>query len=235
MKDKNNKFITDVFSEVPDTYEWINHLLTFGFDILWRKKAVKTALTANPGKWADMCTGTGETAVYLNKSKPQGTKVYAVDLTKEMMETAKRKPDAKDIEFVEADVKQLPFDDNTFDLLTISFATRNLNLSKEILTQTFAEFYRVLKPGGIFVNVETSMPQSKIVKYFYDLYIKLFVKQLGSKISGSTKAYNYLSKTIPKFYSAIELAKILYDAGFDKVGFDTMMFGAAAVHKSVKE
>ncbi|MFC1898366.1 ubiquinone/menaquinone biosynthesis methyltransferase [Candidatus Cloacimonadota bacterium] len=233
--ESNNKFITKIFSEVPETYEMLNHILTFGFDILWRKKAVKTARKAKPGKWVDMCTGTGETAIYLNKITPEGTKVYAVDLTAEMMEVARKKRTSAGIEFVQADVKSLPFEDNTFDLITISFATRNINLNKEILIQTFAEFYRVLKPEGIFVNLETSKPKSKILKLLFDLYIKLFVKFLGSRISGSVQAYNYLSKTIPKFYSAEDLAAILLEAGFDEVEFEKLIFGIAAIHKSYKK
>jgi demethylmenaquinone methyltransferase / 2-methoxy-6-polyprenyl-1,4-benzoquinol methylase len=231
----NNIFIKKIFAEVPDTYEIVNHILTLGLDIIWRKKAVRCAEKTHQGKWVDMCTGTGETAIYLKKNALKSTKVYAVDLTSEMMKIAKSKPEAKGIEFIEADVRALPFEDNSFDLITISFATRNLNLNRDILTKAFVEFNRVLKPGGLFVNLETSQPDIKLIKHCFHLYIKLFVRLLGSKISGSKQAYQYLSQTIPRFYSARELMTILYEAGFAKVGYETMLFGVAAIHQSYKK
>ena len=232
----DNSFVQEVFSEVPETYERVNAVLTLGMDGLWRRKAARLAAeNAKPGMWADMCTGTGETAMYLCRLAPTETKVHAVDFSEPMMAEARKKKEADRIEFVLADVKNLPFPDNHFDLLTISFATRNLNLNKETLTSTFAEFLRVLKPGGLFVNLETSQPSSAIVKAGFHLYTKLFVKQLGSKLSGSELGYSYLSKTIPRFYPAPILTDILKDAGFNKVTQKRLMFGVTAIHMAWKK
>ena len=133
-----------------------------------------------------------------------------------------------------SDVKALPFADESLDLITLSFATRNINLSKEVLTCTFAEFRRVLRPGGRLVNVETSQPPCKIVRLGFHLHVKLLVKPVGSRVSGSQKGYAYLSHTIPRFYPADELAQILSQAGFSEVSYQRMLFGVAAIHQAVR-
>ena len=246
MKKKVNNaqtdFVKKVFSEVPTTYERINHILTFGFDTIWRKKAAriaaktvaKTVAKTGGNHWVDMCTGTGETAAYLSRLAPEETKISAVDLSPEMMAEARKKPEAKNINFVIADVKELPFADESTDLITISFATRNINLNKEALLKSFSEFYRVLKPGGRFVNLETSQPPNGFIRMLFHLFIKLFVKQVGSRMSGSMSGYLYLSKTIPKFYAAHELADILRQAGFSDVTYKRLLFGIAAIHQGTK-
>jgi demethylmenaquinone methyltransferase/2-methoxy-6-polyprenyl-1,4-benzoquinol methylase len=234
MPTKTAGGIQGMFAEVPATYELVNHVLTLGLDVLWRRRAARIAAKGGGDAWADMCTGTGEMAVYLRRLAPEGTKVFAVDFSGPMMEKARSKPEAAGIRFVESDIKTLPFDDASFDLITMSFATRNINLSREILTRSFAEYYRVLKPGGRFVNLETSRPLFAPIRKCFDLYIKLFVKQIGSRISGAGTAYAYLAGTIPRFYGADELAAIMKEAGFEQVTFQRLLFGAAAIHQAKK-
>jgi demethylmenaquinone methyltransferase/2-methoxy-6-polyprenyl-1,4-benzoquinol methylase len=223
-----------MFAEVPATYELVNHVLTFGLDILWRRKAVRIATQAGGTKWIDMCTGTGEVAMYLSRLAPEGTDIYAVDFCESMMEKARRKPRAKGIHFVAADIKALPFEDETFDLVTMSFATRSINVSEEILIQSFSEYCRVLKRGGRFVNLETSRPPFWPVRKCFDFHVKLFVEQIGGRISGSRNAYAFLARTIPRFYPAEALAGIMKQAGFREVTFKRLLFGAAAIHQAVK-
>jgi demethylmenaquinone methyltransferase/2-methoxy-6-polyprenyl-1,4-benzoquinol methylase len=151
-----------------------------------------------------------------------------------MLAVARKKPQAERINFVAADIKDLPFEDSSFNLLTMSFATRNINLNRETLTRSFAEYYRVLKPGGCFVNVETSQPKSPLIRKCFHSYIKLFVKAIGSGVSGSRTAYAYLAGTIPRFYSAEELADIMREAGFEEVTFQRCLFGAVAIHQARK-
>jgi demethylmenaquinone methyltransferase / 2-methoxy-6-polyprenyl-1,4-benzoquinol methylase len=235
MPSKTTSPIQRMFTEVPATYELVDHVLTLGLDIVWRRRATRIAAKAGGDRWADMCTGTGETAVYLSRLAPEGTKVYGVDFSLPMMDKARQKPQAAGIEFVEADIKALPFDDGSFDLITMSFATRNINLSRDVLTRSFAEYYRVLKPGGRFVNVETSQPPSALVRKCFHLYVKLFVERLGQRISGARTAYAYLAGTIPRFYGAEELAQIMHEAGFEQVTFQRLLFGVAAIHQAIKQ
>jgi len=225
--------IQKIYSEIPKTYELINHILTFGFDIYCRRKAVKIALADGGDTYLDICSGTGEIAVYL-KSRSNGARVVAADFSLPMMKIGAAKPEAQNITFVITEASKLPFRDNYFDLITISFATRNINKNRDILTSYFEEFRRVLKPGGRFVNLETSRPKSLIIRKLMDLYVAVTVKWIGRTISGSKYGYNFLANTIPRFYSSGELAEILRDAGFSEVRERPMFFSAAAVHKAVK-
>ena len=234
MSSETTSPIQSMFAEVPETYELVDHVLTLGLDILWRRKAARLAAKTGGTQWVDMCTGTGEMAIYLSKLAPEGAKIYAVDFCESMMEKARQKPNAERIQFITADIKALPFDGESFDLVTMSFATRSINVRKEILIRIFAEYYRVLKPGGLFVNLETSRPPFLPIRKCFDLYVKLFVEQIGGRISGSRRAYAFLAGTIPRFYPAEELAEIMRQAGFEKVTFRRLCFGAAAIHQARK-
>ena len=234
MPDNKARSVKGIFAEVPATYELVNHVLTLGLDVLWRRRAAKIAAMARGGKWADMCTGTGDMAVCLRRLAPEGTSVYGVDFSEPMLAEARKKPEAGRIEFVVADIKDLPFEDATFDLITMSFATRNINLNRDVLIRSFSEYYRVLKPGGCFVNLETSQPSLWPVRKCFHAYIGLFVKAIGSRVSGSRTAYAYLTSTIPRFYSAEELADVMRQASFEKVTFRRCLFGAVAIHQAFK-
>lgn len=219
---------------MSSTYELVNHILTFGLDVLWRRRAARIAAALGGSQWADMCTGTGEMAAYLSRLAPSGTTVHAVDFSQPMLDMARKKPEAQNIVFVVSDVKALDFPDDSLDLITISFATRNINLNRDVLTQTFAEFYRVLKPGGRFINLETSQPPSRLIRRLFHAYVKLVVKPVGGLISGANKGYVYLRHTIPRFHPPEELSDILGQAGFQDVTFKRLMFGIAAIHQGVK-
>ncbi|MEJ2702673.1 MAG: ubiquinone/menaquinone biosynthesis methyltransferase [Sedimentisphaerales bacterium] len=234
MTSETTSPIRNMFAEVPATYELVDHVLTLGLDVVWRKRAARVAAGAGGTQWADVCTGTGEMAMCLSRLAPVGTKIYAVDFCEPMMERARSKPKAEHVQFVTADIKALPFDDESLDLITMSFATRSINVSREILIQSFAEYHRVLKPGGRFVNLETSRPPFAPVRKGFDLYVKLFVEQIGGRISGSQRAYAFLARTIPRFYPAEELAGIMQEAGFGEVTFQRLLFGAAAIHEAIK-
>jgi demethylmenaquinone methyltransferase/2-methoxy-6-polyprenyl-1,4-benzoquinol methylase len=227
-------FVKKMFSEVPATYEVTNHILTFWFDKMWRKRAAKIATKADGVLWANMCTGTGEMVCYLRRLAPTGTRIYGIDFSLPMLKEAKKKRMGKDICFVASDIKTLPFPSGCFDLVTMSFACRNINLNKDILVYSFSEIYRVLKPGGRFVNLETSRPKNLLIRWCFHLYVRLFVKAIGSRISGSRAAYAYLAKTIPRFYSSEELAGLMRQAGCSKSVFEQRLFGVAAIHHGIK-
>jgi demethylmenaquinone methyltransferase/2-methoxy-6-polyprenyl-1,4-benzoquinol methylase len=224
----------ETFRQAAGTYELVNHVLTFGLDMIWRRRAARFAASGGGARWMDICSGTGEMAVHLRRLAPPDVQVVAVDLTAAMLAQAAAKPEASDIGFAVANVRALPFADATFDLLTISFATRNVNISREILLEVFREAHRVLKPGGRFVNLETSQPPNPVIRWLFHTYIRLFVRPVGQLISGSRAAYAYLSHTIPRFYTAAELAAIFREAGFAELAVAPMMFGAAAIHVAHK-
>lgn len=230
----DTKNIQKIFSEVHQTYEATNHILTMGMDVLWRKKAAEHATRGGGACWLDVCSGTGDMAILLRKLAGDETSVVSLDISSSMICQAALKPEAKNISFCLSNACKLPFPDNTFDLTTISFATRNLNSSRDALLEYFREFYRVLEPGGRFINLETTQPPSKMIRHLMHLYVRLAVPPLGYLTSGSKAAYKYLSYTIPRFFNAYELSDILYEAGFKKVSFSYLTFGVCAIHSAIK-
>ena len=226
--------IQKLYTQIPSTYELINHILTFGLDIWWRKRAVKKVNSAHGQRWLDVCTGTGETASYLSRISKNGNQVFATDFSLPMISLAKNKSENTQVNFSLSEIKNLPFPDNTFDIVTISFATRNINTNYQDLIKSFIEIRRVLKSGGCFINLETSQPINKTIQFIFHWYVKIFIRPIGSSISGSKSAYAYLASTIPKFYNANELNQILIESGFASVKYKKMLFGAAAIHLAQK-
>jgi len=232
-----SKGIQKIFSKVPHTYELINHILTLGLDILWRRRTAKIAAMENGTRWIDICTGTGEMATYLSRfaqKKKRKVMIVAADFSLPMIRKGMEKSETSQIAFVLSEVTTLPFHDKTFDLVTISFATRNININRDALIRCLREFYRILKPEGHFINVETSQPSSWLVRKLFHKYVQLFIKPIGYFFSGSRTGYFYLSHTIPRFYDADKFADLIQQVGFKEVTFDRMLLGVAAIHKAIK-
>lgn len=227
-----NRGVQRIFSEAARTYEMINHLLTFGLDALFRRKAVSVAPKAERQQWLDVCSGTGEMAAYMHQSTKLGPRIVSSDFSIDMLREAKAKPEFNQVMRTLAESGRLPFKDASFDLVTISYATRNLNPTKSHLIGYLREIRRVMKPGGVFIHLETSQPQSLIVRRLYHLYVRWVVRFLGSLISGSKSGYAYLAYTVPRFYDAIELGRILKCAGFKGVRVATFLLGAFALHRA---
>lgn len=222
--------IQKLFADVPSTYELVNHILTLGLDIHWRRAAVALAPKGDVARFLDVCTGTGETAFYLGERLGESAQGVAADFSIPMLAHARLKRSRARLAFVAAEAARLPFPDGSFDLVTVSFATRNLNVTPDHLAASFREFVRVLRPGGRFINVETSRPKNAVVRRLFHLYIRAAVRPIGAAISGSRPAYAYLSRTIPRFYEAEELAAVLRAAGFPRVEVRRLLMGAAAIH-----
>jgi len=228
------KDIQGFYSEIAGSYEPINSVLTLGFDKRWRKKIVAEAIRLNPNPISilDMCSGTGQTAGHLSRRFPRA-KIIAADFNSQMLAKARDKMSrqrAENLFFTLADAVHLPFAGNTFDMITLTFATRNLGATPGQLPASFREFYRVLKPGGFYLNLETSQPPQATIRKLFHIYVRMTVRPLGRLLSGSDASYTYLSESIRSFYSAPELARVLHQAGFKSVHYRHFLFGAAALH-----
>jgi demethylmenaquinone methyltransferase/2-methoxy-6-polyprenyl-1,4-benzoquinol methylase len=201
--------------------------------------------------WLDVSTGTGEMAELLNRLADARTSVLASDFSMPMLGEAARKfaahqapvgGKAKDgpvartrrILLVAADDCHLPWRDDSLDLITISLGTRNLNTSRDALVSCFREFHRVLRPGGRFVNLETSQPRSRLVRLLFHGYVRGFVRPAASALSGNGAAYAYLASSMCSFYEADELAAAVREAGFARVEAKTLLLGVAAIHVAEK-
>jgi demethylmenaquinone methyltransferase/2-methoxy-6-polyprenyl-1,4-benzoquinol methylase len=234
MTGRNAPALQEIFTSVHRRYRLVNHLLTLGLDRYWRRKAAEEAAKEAGGRWLDICSGTGDMAARLVEAAPAGTGIFAVDFTMPMIKTARSDPRLETVDFVLGDAAKLPFAGDSFDLAAISFSTRNLNLCEEALTADFREFLRVLKPGGVFLNLETSQPGHAALRKIYHFLVRLYVAPAGKLISGAGPAYRYLSGTIPRFYHPEKLSSMMETAGFTGVSFRRLTLGAVAVHRGVK-
>jgi demethylmenaquinone methyltransferase/2-methoxy-6-polyprenyl-1,4-benzoquinol methylase len=231
---KLRKGVQKIYAEVAGTYEVINHILTFGLDIFWRKKMAQTASRLGGTLWLDVCSGTGEMAYSLSQCAAEGVQIFAVDFSSSMLLRAKHKFQRSDLRYIIAEAGSLPFPDGRFDLVTISFATRNLNHRKDVLEFYLKEFFRVLKPGGFFLNLETSQPSLKLIRLIFHFYVRLIVRPVGRLISGSRSGYRYLAFTIPRFYNPEEFSSILKSTGFSPVSYKKFLLGVSAIHTAAK-
>jgi demethylmenaquinone methyltransferase/2-methoxy-6-polyprenyl-1,4-benzoquinol methylase len=227
-----------IFTAVPEHYDLVNRIFTWGLDERWRRRTARFCLESQPRKVMDLCCGTGDLAVWLARLAPTGTEVIGLDYSLPMLTRAKEKagrfPLKTDITFIHGDVGDLPFPDGHFDSIGISFAFRNLTYKNPMTGRYLVEVIRVLKPGGEFVIVESSQPPNRLIRKIVHIYLRLFVYRVGSWISKNRPAYKYLSESARHFYMAEELVDLLLNAGFKQVNVKRLLFGAAAIHLAVK-
>lgn len=230
MKAKG-KPLQKMFNQVPTHYDFLNRLLTLRLDELWRKKAAEAILDEKPEIVMDLGTGTGDLAVRL-ANKKDNLYVTGYDFSNSMLDIARRKAKKYSLEnvtFVEGDAAEMPFEDNYFDVIGISFAFRNITFKNPNTKFYLAEVLRVLKPEGKFVIVESSQPRNKIVRAIFHFYLHYIVSGIGGKLSRSKGAYHYLAYSAKNFYSSDELKNLLVQHGFSSVKHKPMFFGASAL------
>jgi len=226
-----------MFTEVPRRYDLMNRLLTFGFDKIWRKKATCECLAGNPLRILDLCTGTGELAIKIAQLADARTEILALDYSEEMLSIARNKSLRKGfnrIKFINGDAASLPFENESITAIGIAFAFRNLtykNPDREIFLK---EIYRILSPEGRLIIVETSQPSSKIMRFFFYTYLKIFAAWIGGWISGNKGAYKYLAASAKNFYSPDEINKMILAAGFRQVQYKKLFAGIAGITTGFK-
>ncbi len=227
-----------IFTAVPDRYDLINRIFTWGQDKNWRLKTARLCLANHPEKVLDLCCGTGDLAITLAGLALSSTAIIGLDYSPPMLEKATEKAGRAALKaglnFIHGDVGDLPFPDEYFDCIGISFAFRNLTYQNPNTPRYLSEIVRVLKNNGRFVIVESSQPPNKLLCSLDHLYLRTFVRWMGSALSHNKAAYNYLTDSASKFYTAEELSDLMVKAGFKSVTIKRLMFGATAIHVATK-
>ena len=224
--------VTKMFDTISGDYDGLNRVISFGIDIKWRKKVVKIVKENNPDTILDIATGTGDLAI--NLAETNATKIIGLDISSGMLEIGKAKIKNKaldsKIEMILADSENMPFEDNTFDAITVAFGIRNF----ESLENGLKEIYRVLKPNGTFVILETSMPTKAPYLQGYKFYTKNILPLIGKLFSKDRSAYKYLSESASAFPYGETLNNILRNIGFINVEDFPQTLGVATIYKSSK-
>lgn len=203
-------------------------------DVVWRRKAARLAAHQGGLLWLDVCSGTGEMARSLDRQARGRPKIVVADFSPAMIQEFRSSQRRPRFLFTLAEAGHLPFPSGIFDLITIAFATRNIQTSDEALLLRLKEFYRILRPGGLLVNLETSQPPNSLVRKLFHTYVRLVVRPVGFFLSGSREGYAYLSSTIPCFHSAKDFSRLLREVGFSPVEEKLLSFGVAAIHLAFK-
>ena len=222
---KKPQEVAAMFDEVAKNYDLANDLLSLGSARIWRKKVAKL-VDPKPGQSIlDLAAGTGSSSAAFVKP---GVKVVAADFSEGMLEVGRQRHPG--IDFVFADATKLPFKDQEFDTVTISFGLRNVENTEVALK----EMLRVLKPGGKLVVCEFSAIPSKLLNGLYLFYLKNVLPRLSGLISKNPAAYNYLAESIEAWPKQKELAKIIESVGYQFVEFRNQSLGIVAIHTANK-
>ena len=224
--------VTQMFDKISGNYDGLNRVISFGIDIKWRKRVVAILKKKKPDMLLDIATGTGDLAINLVDTGAK--KIIGLDISPGMLEVGKQKvldkKLAKTIEMIVGDSENLPFEDNTFDAVTVAFGVRNF----ETLEKGLSEIRRVLKPKGTFVVLETSVPTKTPYKQGYGLYTKYILPKIGRIFSKDDSAYAYLSKSASVFPHGQEFNNILRKIGFIDVVNKPQTFGVASIYIATK-
>lgn len=224
--------VAKMFDTISGNYDGLNRVISLGIDVKWRKKVVALVKQSQPKTILDIATGTGDLAIAL--SETSADKIVGLDISSGMLEVGKQKIEKKalhhKIEMLLADSENMPFDDNAFDAITVSFGIRNF----EHLEKGLSEILRVLKPGGKFVILETSMPTKTPFKQGYHFYTKMILPLVGKLFSKDKKAYSYLSESASSFPFGEELNNILRKIGFKNVEDFPQTLGVASIYTASK-
>ncbi|MEW4924273.1 bifunctional demethylmenaquinone methyltransferase/2-methoxy-6-polyprenyl-1,4-benzoquinol methylase UbiE [Algibacter sp. 2305UL17-15] len=224
--------VSKMFDTISGDYDNLNRVISFGIDVKWRKKVVKLVKAQQPKAVLDIATGTGDLAIAMADTNAE--KIIGLDISSGMLEVGKQKIDKKGlsarIEMVLGDSENMPFEDNTFDAITVAFGVRNF----ETLKKGLKEILRVLKPGGVFVILETSIPTKTPYKQGYKFYTKNILPLIGRVFSKDRSAYKYLCESASVFPYGEALNNILREIGFINVEDFPQTFGVATIYKSSK-
>jgi demethylmenaquinone methyltransferase/2-methoxy-6-polyprenyl-1,4-benzoquinol methylase len=224
-----SRYVQAMFTRIAYRYDRMNRLMTAGQDVRWRQEVIQRSELPSKGYLLDLGAGTGDLAREALRQHPDSHAV-AADFTLEMMRMGRRRPESAHLAWSAADALQLPFPQDTFDAVVSGFLLRNVI----DLRQALHEQYRLLKPGGRVVSLDTTRPPTNIVSPAINLYLHLVIPTLGRFVTGEGEAYKYLPDSTETFLGAEHLASRMIATGFRRVGFRRMMFGTVAIHWGVK-
>ena len=225
--------VAKMFDNISENYDGLNRVISLGIDMKWRKKVVALVAEKNPETILDIATGTGDLVIMMSNTSAK--KIIGLDISAGMLEVGKQKIEAKKltekIEMVLGDSENMPYPDNYFDAITVSFGIRNF----ETLEKGLAEIYRVLKPNGIFVILETSVPTKFPFKQGYAFYTKYILPIIGKVFSKDNDAYGYLSESAANFPFGETLNNILRKISFIECKAMPQTMGVATIYTATKK
>ncbi len=224
--------IKEMFDSISNEYDLINNLITFRSHKKWKKEIVEISKKINPKKILDLATGTADIAIEL--SSIENCRIIGADISSKMLKIGQNKIENlnlnQKIKLVKADAQNLKYNDFSFDIVTIGYGVRNfINLKSSL-----DEIYRVLRNDGLLIILETSVPLNPIVRFFYNIHTKFYVKIIGKIFSNNSNAYDYLESSAKVFPHGEDFKKILLNSNFKDVKTQIKFFGASTIYIAKK-
>lgn len=221
--------IQTIFNNISKDYDHMNNIISFNQHKLWRNRTNKEIFVKDGHNVLDLCCGTGDWTIQLAANK--NANITGLDFSENMLEVAKEKTKIfNNIELIQGDATELPYEDNTFDIVTIGFGLRNLPDYQKGIN----EFYRVLKPGGQLVILETSNPENALINFGFKIYFSKIMPFLGQKIAGSAQEYTWLYESTSQFLTKTQLKEMMHSEGFINIKVIPHTMGTAATHIGYK-
>ncbi|MBO6096265.1 MAG: bifunctional demethylmenaquinone methyltransferase/2-methoxy-6-polyprenyl-1,4-benzoquinol methylase UbiE [Bacteroidales bacterium] len=222
--------IQEMFDGIAPSYDRLNHMMSLNVDRIWRRRALKEIVDGTAQQILDVACGTGDSTIMIAKAAADGSKVIGGDISEGMMALVMdkaRKAGVEDrVSLLVADGENLPFEAETFHRVTCAFGIRNF----EHKGKGLREFHRVLKPGGKAVILELSVPQNRVLRWFYDLYFMHLLPWLGGLVSGDKAAYKYLPASVNAFPAPTVFCGMMEEAGFRNVRHTAFSFGLCRMY-----
>lgn len=225
--------VADMFNNISRTYDFLNHFLSLGIDVIWRKKAIKELLKDKPEQILDVATGTGDFAFEALKIlKPK--KIIGVDISQGMLDMADQKIIKRGLtevfEVRLGDSEKLLFPDAAFDAVTVAYGVRNF----ENLELGLSDMFRVLKTGGKAVILEFSKPKHFPIKQLYHFYFHYITPAIGKLFSKDKSAYSYLPESVAAFPDGEAFTALMQQVGFKQVKCRPLAFGICSIYTGIK-
>ena len=220
--------VAEMFDNISPKYDLLNHVLSGGIDILWRKRAIRMLRQYAPKTILDVATGTGDFALEALALKPQ--RIVGVDISEGMLAVGREKMKARGVEHVismrSGDSERLPFTNNEFDAAIVAFGVRNF----EQLADGLRDMQRVIRPGGVCLVLEFSNPRQFPFKQLYGFYSKTVLPLIGRMVSKDASAYTYLPESVQAFPDGPDFLRIFESAGFINTTWTPLTFGVASIY-----
>jgi demethylmenaquinone methyltransferase / 2-methoxy-6-polyprenyl-1,4-benzoquinol methylase len=227
--ESKKKQVEKMFDKIAFRYDFLNHFLSAGIDVGWRKKAIKKLRSLNPKSVLDVATGTGDMAILASKLLT-AEKIIGIDISDGMLEIGKKKIEKlglqQRIELLKGDSETIIFNSNSFDAVTVAFGVRNF----QNLELGLSEIKRVLKPGGKLIVLECTKPKLPVIKNFYNLYLNVIAPWIGRVISKNKNAYQYLNESVQKFPEGKDFVQILNKLGYKNASCKTLSLGISSIY-----
>ncbi|RWU09162.1 bifunctional demethylmenaquinone methyltransferase/2-methoxy-6-polyprenyl-1,4-benzoquinol methylase UbiE [Pseudidiomarina gelatinasegens] len=233
-KTEKQSLVANVFNSVAQKYDVMNDLMSFGIHRLWKRYTIDCSGVRSGMKVLDIAGGTGDlTAQFSRRVGPTGEVVLA-DINDAMLEVGRDKLRNRgivgNVRYVQANAEELPFADDSFDIITIAFGLRNVTDKQKALESMF----RVLKPGGRLLVLEFSKPIQPMLNQAYDFYSFNILPKMGQMVAGDAESYQYLAESIRMHPDQATLKGMMEQAGYEQVTFDNLTGGIVALHRGFK-